>query len=232
GSGRTAPLSPSAGIDSSSREGVSDGRQASAPPSGELRPNENTGNVIREDLAPNADEPNRTRDEVAMGQRPEMSSPGGLATVPQTEVSGRPEATPGLGTPGNVQQGNMSGMDMGSNSSMSGMPGMNMGSDDNQAAEPPSGELRPNENVANVQGETLSPRGDRESANSGASMGMGSSSMMGNTSLSAARVIGPDIQASNGVIHAINRVILTPELQSELQTAIANLDRPNASTTR
>ncbi|NJL20145.1 MAG: hypothetical protein HC895_03800 [Leptolyngbyaceae cyanobacterium SM1_3_5] len=55
-------------------------------------------------------------------------------------------------------------------------------------------------------------------------MNMGSSSMANGASISAARVIGADIQASNGVIHAINRVILTPELQSELQEAIANAD--------
>lgn len=196
--------------------GTSDGRQASAPPSGELRPNENTGNVIREELAPNANNPNQSRDRLELSQRTEQSSPGGVGSVAQTEVPGRPEATPGVDTPGNVQMGEAN-MNMGSSMG-------NMGSrDDNQASEPPSGEMRPNENVANVQGETLSPRGDRASTN------MGSSSMMGNSSLSAARVIAPDIQANNGVIHAINRVILTPELQSELQEAIANLDRTSTS---
>ncbi|NJL20144.1 MAG: hypothetical protein HC895_03795 [Leptolyngbyaceae cyanobacterium SM1_3_5] len=106
------------------------------PPPGDFNPNDNVGNVDTSDsIRPNS------------GQS--MSSPGGVGTVPQTEISGRPEATPGFDTPGNVQRGdaNMS------------MDNMNMDSrDDNQAAEPPSGEQRPNENVANVQGETLSPR--------------------------------------------------------------------------
>lgn len=205
-------LSPRAESD---RAGVSNGRQASAPPSGEMRPNENTGNVIREELAPNANNPNQSRDRVELSQRTEQSSPGGLGTVPQVEISGRPEATPEFDTPGNVQRGNAN-----MNMDNMNMNNMNMNRRDDQASEPPSGELRPNENVANVQGETLSPRGDRNASNS---MNMNRSSMMNGESISAARVVGADIQASNGVIHAINRVILTPELQSELQEAIANV---------
>lgn len=155
--------------------GSRDDNQASEPPSGELRPNENVANVQGENLSPR-------------GDRNSM----------------------------NMNMGNMGSRDnMNMNSNMN----MGMGSrDDNQASEPPSGEQRPNENVANVQGENLSPRGDRNS------MSMGGSSMTNGASISTARVIGADIQASNGVIHAINRVILTPELQSELQEAIANLD--------
>lgn len=170
------------------------------PPPGDFNPNDNVGNVDTSDsIRPNS------------GQN--MSSPGGVGSVAQTEIPGLPAATPGFGTPGDVQRGDAN-VNLGS---------MNMDrGDDNQASEPPSGEMRPNENVANVQGETLSPRGDRNSASN--SMNMGSSSANSGTSISAARVIGADIQASNGVIHAINRVILTPELQSELQSAIANLD--------
>ncbi|MBD2092102.1 fasciclin domain-containing protein [Microcoleus sp. FACHB-1515] len=179
------------------------------PPPGDFNPNDNVGNVDTSDsIRPNSDQ--------------SMSSPGGVGSVAQTEIPGRPEATPGFDTPGDVQRGD-SNMNMDSMDSMGSTGNMNMDSrDDNQASEPPSGELRPNENVANVQGETLSPRGDRNSASN--SMNMGNSSAMSGTSISAARVIGADIPASNGVIHAINRVILTPELQSELQEAIVNVD--------
>jgi uncharacterized surface protein with fasciclin (FAS1) repeats len=200
GAVREENLAPNAGGNSMGSTGMNDGRQASAPPSGEMRPNENTGNVIREDLAPNADAPNRTRDQMEMSQNSQMSSPGGM-----------------------------------SSSGMSGdMTAMDMGTSENQSMEPPSGEMRPNENVGNVREETLAPNADRQgmnmgsmgSSNMGSSMGnMGMSSMgMGSMSVSAARVVAPDIQASNGVIHAINRVILSPELQSELQEAMANMD--------
>jgi uncharacterized surface protein with fasciclin (FAS1) repeats len=223
GAVREENLAPNAGGNSMGSAGMNDGRQASAPPSGEMRPNENTGNVIREELAPNADSPNRTRDQMEVSQRPQMSSPGGMSTLPQMEAPGRPEVMPQMSSPGGMSSGGMSGD----------MSAMDMGTSENQSMEPPSGEMRPNENVGNVREETLAPNASRQGMNMGGNMGrmggnmgsMANMSGMGNMSMvSAARVIAPDIQASNGIIHAINRVILSPELQSEVQQAIANLD--------
>jgi uncharacterized surface protein with fasciclin (FAS1) repeats len=47
----------------------------------------------------------------------------------------------------------------------------------------------------------------------------------GALTVGSARVIGADIQADNGIIHAVDQLIVTPDLQSKL-TSLA----PQAST--
>lgn len=49
----------------------------------------------------------------------------------------------------------------------------------------------------------------------------------GSVTVNGATVIQPDIQASNGVIHAINRVILPPELQGRLTSLVPQPAVPN-----
>lgn len=131
---------------------------------------------------------------------------------------------------------------MGNSSSTTPSTGMGQ-SGQAQAGLPPSGELRPNENSARTdRSQVIEPNQTASNNGSGTrtgmsspggmstpgGMSMGSGSSMGSMSMMAAS----DIQASNGIIHAINRVIIPASLQAQLQAAIAADMAPTATPRR
>lgn len=182
---------------------------ANRPPSGNLNPNENSAAVDRSQVI----EPNETA--------------------------------------ANRNSGSV-GTQSGMGNSSSTMPSMGMGQTGQaQAGLPPSGELRPNENsartdrsqviepnrtgAANGSGSSTgmsSPGGMSTpggmSMGSGSGMSMGSGSSMGMMGMMAAS----DIRASNGIVHAINRVIIPASLQAQIQAAIAADTAPTATPRR
>jgi uncharacterized surface protein with fasciclin (FAS1) repeats len=115
------------------------------------------------------------------------------------------------------------GMDM---SSPGGSPTAPSG--DSAGLTPPSGELNPNENVGAVdRTQVIEPTeqgtsDDQRRAGRDMNEPMISSDITtGGVTLSGARVIGADVQASNGIIHAIDRVIIPTELQARIAEALS-----------
>lgn len=93
--------------------------------------------------------------------------------------------------------------------------------DQDAGSAPPSGELNPNENVGNVdRSDVIEPTEvGAEDSNNSSSPRITADRATGNVMVGNARVIGADIQANNGIIHAVDSVILPPGFQADLSSS-------------
>jgi uncharacterized surface protein with fasciclin (FAS1) repeats len=109
-----------------------------------------------------------------------------------------------------------------SRSSMSNSSRMDVQAGANNAAQPPSGDLNPNEPSNTVdRSQVVEPSYSNPDQRSGSPANASGRMSSSNSTTGGAMAVMPDIQAKNGVIHPIDRVIIPAALQAELQRAIA-----------